>query len=212
MAVGLQQEQQGSSHSQTQQLPAVGSLIFLFLHPYTSTFAASQLPVHHLCAFREMCHLYKCPDCNLSQLQVPCQVLPSEQASPTATASLVKISPQVHACMIGRCCIASLDILISSHLSLLLHGCTAMQTDNAEMDLWDHLPHDLFMAESTQYEGDLDEAMVSIFFLPVPVWRSCNLASRNGDLSICTCLQHVSNSTSCRQMTCGHCLIVSQAS
>ena len=49
-------------------------------------------------------------------------------------------------------------------------GCTALQSDNTGMDLWDFLPHELFAAETLQSDGDLDEAMVSICLLPVPVW------------------------------------------
>ena len=34
------------------------------------------------------------------------------------------------------------------------------------MDLWDFLPVDLFMAETIQSEGDLDDVMVSILLYP----------------------------------------------
>lgn len=64
------------------------------------------------------------------------------------------------------------------HLLRVVYGtlmdCTALQTVNTRMDLWDFLPHDLFMAEVIQSQGDLDEIMVSIC-LSISLLQLCSV-------------------------------------
>lgn len=65
--------------------------------------------------------------------------------------------------MSGKCCTAAL--MSSSWLRVVYHtltDCSALQTVNAGLDLWDFMPIDLFMAETIQSESDLDDIMVSI--------------------------------------------------